>query len=184
MDPVRCFVALCLPPGPLEVLSHARDELQQQPWAERVRWVRDENLHLTLHFLGELPVAELAAVAALLRARASGLAPIAGSLAGVGGLPSPTRARVVVAGIRTRPRFADWVTRLRDGLGELGLPREARRFRPHVTLGRVRRPPLRGVRVDLPLPATPFEAREIVLYRSELLPEGARYTPLETLRLD
>ena len=66
---------------------------------------------------------------------------------------------------------------------QLGFKKEDRPFRPHLTLGRVRgRQHLRSLQ-DLLLARQSFEAEafdvsELVLYKSELRPEGARYTPL------
>ncbi len=187
VDPVRCFIALALPADVEAVLARARETLMSEPWADLVRWVPDENLHVTLHFLGELPVERLAGVAPLLRETAQDLSPPACSLDRVTAFPSPTRARVVVTELReTDPAhpLQHGVARLGDALAALGIPGERRRFRPHVTLGRVRRPPLRGARVELALTETRFTFRELVLLRSELRPDGARYTALETVRLD
>ena len=67
----------------------------------------------------------------------------------------------------------------------IGFEPERRRFRPHVTVGRV----TRGVRIDTraaldpPVPRLRFRARSMVLYRSRTTPDGARYERLGGVEL-
>jgi len=63
-----------------------------------------------------------------------------------------------------------------------GFPAEARAFRPHLTLGRVRDRAHPAAAAG-PLEPAPFRVAEVVLYRSELLPEGALHTPVERVPL-
>ncbi len=129
------------------------------------------NLHVTLLFLGNVPAersAEVRAmVAALPRERLSV------RIREVTGFPRPEQALALVARLHEAPRLAEW-----HGLLAARWPAETGgNFDPHVTLGRYRRarpaPDLRGL-AGMSLTLLPPAA-----YRSETLPEGARYTKLD-----
>lgn len=184
MDAVRSFVALPVDDGARAELLRARRALAWQPWGGGVRWVPGDRLHLTLQFLGELPLDRVEPVAVALATSAAGTGPIGLTLDRITAFPNPSRARVIVALLEAGDALAALVQRMRTSLASLGFPPEDRPFRPHVTLGRVRRPPLRGASLAAPLAPVHFEARELILFRSELGPRGARYEALRRVALD
>jgi 2'-5' RNA ligase len=83
--------------------------------------------------------------------------------------------------------LSQFFQRLEKAFAGLGYPPEGRAFNPHLTLGRARSPEgraqlsraLEKLEVDWP----PFTAREIILFQSVLSPQGAKYTPLEVIKL-
>ncbi|MDI3317309.1 MAG: RNA 2',3'-cyclic phosphodiesterase [Bacillota bacterium] len=173
----RLFVAV-----PLQALAGPALAAIRTRWdggPRGVRWVEPEQLHLTLRFLGETPrerveplVGELGRIA-----RPEGAAPI--RLVGGGAFPDPRRARVLWLGVA-----ADWLEPLAGaveaGVRRLGWPAERRRFLPHLTVGRSRRESPVDVS-DLigswqGHPWASGSVAEFALYRSELRPEGARYS--------
>ncbi len=173
-ESLRLFVALDLP-------AEARSALAA--WCERaapegVRRVPADSLHLTLAFLGSRSADDAAAVAALL----PGLARDVGTLETAGALWLPPRRPGVLtvalraAGDALAALRAELVAALADAIG---FEPERRAFRPHVTVGRVRR----GVRIparelDPPAPALAFSPPALTLYRSHTGGQGARYEPL------
>src|SRR5262249_42877826 len=106
-----------------------------------VRWVDPAGMHLTLKFLGEVDAARVPDVEAALADVARRHAPLARAAGGLAGFPGATRPRVVFAGIagglRELGLLAADVERACEALG---FAPEARPFRGHVTLGRVRSP--------------------------------------------
>jgi 2'-5' RNA ligase len=184
---MRAFVAIELSQAVREALGRAIDKLR--PAADDVRWVKPDNLHLTLKFLGEVPDERLAEVIELAASCAAAARAFELNVAGTGAFPSARRPRVVFAEAAERP----------EGLGELALalnramtrvdvPFEDRPFRRHITLGRVRRPrqnPALAAALEK-LRATEFGTMEIdrmTLIKSNLTPHGAVYTPLERIEL-
>jgi RNA 2',3'-cyclic 3'-phosphodiesterase len=188
----RLFVAVDPPPYVSgELLAWARgvagaarrpDSRDRSRWAPRL--LDAESLHLTLCFLGSRPVGEIdALVQALLSAPQQ---PCELSLGAPVWLP-PRRPRALAVEIHDPVRRLE---RLHEHVGEAmrlvsGWAPERRRFRPHITLARMRagagEPPAAAI-----LPAVPqmrFTARAVVLYRSWLAPEGASYEALATVRL-
>ena len=175
---VRLFVALDLPAEFVEPLSR----LSRKAFGEHpdLRLLRPESLHVTLVFLGYQYERDLERI--IRAAFAEPLDPVTLTAQEVRPLP------------RGRPRLfaldlaegGDTLARWQAGLSErLHAARlyepEKRPFWPHVTLARAKRGKApRGVEVPA-LPATlrrPFEAREVILYRSTLRPQGALYEPL------
>ncbi len=181
--PLRCFFALPLAPEARDELARVVRSLQGSEWAERVRWVPAANLHLTLLFLGALEPGRARAVADAVGAATSALPPFPYELSGLDALPSKRRARVVVAGIAEQPALQALAAGVSQSLVPLGFEPDARPFRPHVTLGRARRGPLRSPPLDVPVAPLRTQARHVVLYRSDSGPGGSRYTPLARLPL-
>lgn len=168
----RLFVALDLPAAVRDALAPARAAL---PGA---RWLRREQLHLTLRFLGQVHGAQVDAVAtAFADLTASGFAL---RVQGVGCFPGPARARVLWAGVAPhaplRALRAVLDARLDPVLGPD--PDAARGFHPHITLARLDgttpRDAIAGwaARHDA-LSSAPWPARALVLFESFTRPEGA-----------
>ena len=157
--------------------------------ARDVAWVVPANLHLTLKFLGRVSEARTPELVAALTRATSGLAAFDADVAGLGAFPTPTRPRVIWAGVgRGADALVLLAGRVDDALAALGFEREPRPFSPHVTLGRVRTP-RRDQKLADALRAG--EGREfgrlsverVALMRSDLSPRGARYTELAAVRL-
>ncbi len=182
----RLFVAVPLP-------ADARREVAR--WTERLRtrseragwrigWVRPDNLHVTLRFLGGTPPEYVEPILAAVRTAATGMAPFPWSLRGVGSFGSPRRPRVLWLGIGEGAAHLHALAHaVRGAIESAGLPPEERPFRAHLTLGRVRRTGESEAfdRVLAPLRDTEIAAgrlERVVLYRSHLGPAGPRYEPL------
>ncbi len=184
---IRTFVAVNLAPGLKETLAQVQERLKAA--RADVTWVRPENLHLTLKFLGQVEETRLAAVAEAVATAARGYGSFRLVLGGLGAFPQPRVARVVWIGVSEGAQaLAALQARVEGGLESLGFPREERPFTAHLTLGRVRGPRHREqLAVALTsVPAEPLD--EMVLHRIELMksdlgPEGARYSVLQSFPL-
>lgn len=154
--------------------------------------MRAESLHLTLIFLGERPAAQVDAIVAHAGIACAAQAPFTVRVAGMGCFPSPSRPRVLWAGLTGEIAALKALQRgMLDALVGAGLAAADERFDPHLTLGRVRDETPPGPRaalgrawMALPVPALPpIPIRACYLMRSELGRGGARYTALRTLPL-
>ena len=176
---MRLFIALDLPVDVRTALA---------AWAARaappdVRRVPVDNLHVTLAFLGARSSEEAVAVGALLPALARPLAPLRTNAALW--LP-PRRPGVLTIALAADETLAALQAEIVAALGSaIGFEAEQRRFRPHVTVGRVKR----GTRIDTrcavepPAPGLHFAARALTLYRSHTRPEGAHYERISAVEL-
>ena len=179
---MRAFVALPFEPDTQAALARGALRLRTLPWADGVRWVRPANLHLTLRFLGDIPRSAVAPLLAGLESSVSEVSQFGCRLCGVKLFPSPARPRVVAIGLAdgaAQLALARLASRVEEVVVAAGFEPEARPFRAHVTLGRIRsrRKNLAGP-VDLVLEPSLVEVNHVVLFRSELGAHGARYTEL------
>jgi 2'-5' RNA ligase len=182
---IRTFIAIDLPEGHKAELRRLQEKLAVE--APDIRWVRPEQLHLTLAFLGDVPNPDIDAVCRAVSEAVAGFDPFELHLEALGAFPRASRPRVVWAGLA-----GEGVTPLEslqaaivEALRNAGHPPAGNeRFSPHVTLGRIKdgrgRPP------DLSSAATrlagwktaPFEVDFATVYASKLGPDGAVHTPL------
>lgn len=184
---VRSFIALALPEDLKGVLLGMQEELGRS--GARVRWAAAETLHLTLKFLGDVERSRLVEVARAVEEVAGERSSVEVELAGLGWFPPRGRPRVIWAGLGAG---RDWVVELAQAveraLEPLGFRPEARRFHPHVTLGRVRGAErlealTEAVRAAGERRFGAFEADRVLTFESELRPEGPLHTVVATARV-
>jgi 2'-5' RNA ligase len=185
---MRLFVAIDLSDGQRAEAARAADVLQRALENARapraIRWVAHHALHLTVRFIGEVDDDHGGRIVAALE-RPLEIAPFQLALESVGTFPGSGLPRVIWVGIADGQSGASAAHReIETRLAALGVASEARKFRPHLTLGRVREirrsqaaelvKASRGLRID-PAPAL---VETVTLYRSYLSPKGPRYEPL------
>jgi 2'-5' RNA ligase len=184
-DTFRAFIAIDLPESVKSFLSEAQEALKG--YGFRVKWVRPQNIHLTLKFLGDTATADIDKIAEAM-ALAAGTCPIVSLAAkGIGVFPDVRRTRVIWAGLKGQLEIlADFQQTLDAHLADLGFPRETRPFKSHLTLGRVK-----GKIVPARIKAAIdklnefesewFEINKVILFKSELRPSGAIYTQVRRI---
>jgi 2'-5' RNA ligase len=180
---VRLFVAVDVP----DAIKDAVERDVVAPLRDGVpgaRWSRPEGRHLTLKFLGEVADERVGGVMGALEKAASTQSGFDAAFDVLGGFPNLRRPRVLWIGIGPgAEQLASLAGAVENALQPLGFPGEDRPFRGHFTLARF--PTQRSVE-SLPavdLPNDPWRVDEVVLFRSQLHPKGARYTALERFRL-
>lgn len=184
---LRLFVALDLPGRHRGAL--ARRLVEVEPDLPPARWVREENLHLTLVFLGSTGPDRVPDLAAALFPAFAAVPRFEAALGAAGTFPPQRPARVAWVGLRAGPALAALQANVaRSAADALGVEPEARPFHAHVTVARPKRPWNRRAcetfaRVSEGLPAEPFTVEEGVLYRSALGPGGSRYSVVQRFAL-
>lgn len=191
MSVVRAFIAIDLSSEISHRLGEVTEQLQSRLKQVPVRWVPVENIHLTLKFLGDVSINNLEILKKVLSNEVSRHGPFEISVGELGAFPSQRRPRVIWVGVKAPPELIDVQRAIEAETARLGYAPDGRPFSPHLTLGRVSRNAtyqdtrqisdvLAGYRVGY-LGATRVES--VLLYRSELRPGGAIYTPLATAHL-
>ena len=183
---MRLFVAVELPGTLRQRLNEMQRALDGASLP--VRWVRSESIHLTLKFLGEVAKDRLDAIDAALAQVAPRHAPLRLEGRGIGTFPERGRPRVIWAELTGDvEQIAALARSVEEALEPLGFPRETRRFRPHLTLGRFRSSPQGDWRTPMELssgaPLGSFEIDRFVLFESRLGPGGAAYFALARFQL-
>lgn len=166
----RLFVALRPPPAIRQSL------LELMGGVQSARWQTDDQLHITLRYIGEVtaPVAEDIAVAlGAIRA-----APLTLRINGVGCFDKHDRPNAVWAGIAPHEAITSLHKKVDQALIRIGLPSEGRAYLPHVTLARL--PRSAGsvgsfLANHASLASAPFEITHIQLFESHLGSEGSTY---------
>lgn len=184
---MRLFVALEIPESVRDGLAALLKELREAAPGmsdKRPRWVRPENLHVTLKFVGEARPEKLDGILGALReVRSDGAVEM--TFRGLGFFPNEKRPKVLWVGIAGSPNLAALAVDVDRRLAVQGVPRETREFAPHLTLARFEPP---GMKESLRLAVQArqsrelgsFQTREFLLIESKTRPSGAEYTVLHS----
>ncbi|MBQ7155051.1 MAG: RNA 2',3'-cyclic phosphodiesterase [Synergistaceae bacterium] len=176
---IRAFVAVKLPGNVADELENFLAELR--PLAP-IRWVRREQFHITLKFLGELPHEDIEQVKELLEPMKY-FDPFTMRLDYIGAFPNLSVPRTLwLSGKQGAYEISRIAYKVDDVLcSEMELPHETKKFRAHLTLARLKddyRLPEAVVRKLGEIPPITFECSELFLMRSQLTPGGPIYSQL------
>jgi len=184
---IRVFFAIDLPAAVKEKMAQFISSLKKKSKTHAIRWTRPENLHITLQFLAEVKSEDLPKLINLVRAEVLGAIENATLTFGELRLfPNAYRPRVIVMDVVPQAQLALLSQLIGKNIQSMGYEIDERPFRGHLTLGRIKH--AHGVNLHFleetekstfdELPLT-----EIVLFRSEPLPEGSKYSALERITL-
>jgi 2'-5' RNA ligase len=186
--PLRTFVAVS---ASHEVRTRAAQLIGElSTTAAKVRWVEPGNLHYSLKFLGDVELIELPKVCEAVVRAVHEKPPFEFIARGAGAFPDFRRPRTVWLGVdEGSESMIELNAAVERELAPMGFRREQRRFRPHLTIGRVRG--IEGlhelgqlVRQHADFVGGVVSVDEVIVYSSELGPSGPTYEPLATATLD
>ncbi len=181
---MRLFVAIDIGEAAREAVAIEQRRLRRALERERpIAWVRPEQMHLTLVFLGETPPTQAEVVIDLLSHPLTGIAPFRVAFGGVGVFPPYGAPRVLWLGLMAGAKeTVSLQAVVADQLATVGVARDERGFHPHLTLGRWRssRPSDRGRLVDLNQggEVAAADVRAVTLFESRLSSKGPTHTAL------
>lgn len=190
-DVIRTFIAVDLPPSVLEALGQVSSQLQEKLLDTPVRWVNYQKMHLTLKFLGDISKENIGMVEKILQSEAAKRQSMEIGIGGIGAFPKMRHPRVIWIGIEAPTDLFDLRRGIEDCVARLGYNYDKYDFTPHLTLGRIsRKASARDVRKignvlhEYQVGFIGVARIEAVhLYRSDLSPEGAKYTRLYSAAL-
>ena len=184
---IRTFIAMEIPGTIISKIRELQDGIKT--YGFKIRWVRAENIHLTLKFLGDVEEITINEIAKAVAETVEGYSPISLQAKGIGVFPGIKRPRVLWVGLAGQ---LEALVRLQQTLDEnlvaLGFSREERIFKGHLTMGRIKD------RIDVKklgdalmtfrnFESETFTAGQLILFKSELKPSGAVYTRLASASL-
>jgi 2'-5' RNA ligase len=187
MSKIRSFLAIELPPTIAKGIERVQHDLKQSH--ADVKWVEPSRIHLTLKFFGNIDEGACDEIMEAVGRAASEAHSFSLIVKGLGAFPGVRNPRVIWLGVEDGGEVLRTLQGTIEGrLQEIGYPREERRFRPHLTLGRVRsgrgKPELRKRLEDLlQTELGEFRVERLVLFKSDLRPTGPIYTELRALKL-
>ena len=179
---IRTFIGLSLPSEVKDALVETGRSLRSERSAHSIRWVKHENMHLTLLFLGDTDQEKVSALSQAVDKGIASIPPFQVTLGAFGCFPNRRRPRVFWVGFS---EGADNLKRVNQALIDqvipLGWQAEKRAYKPHLTLGYARNnvnmPPLQ---TDLPVKKISWEVTHCHLFRSRLTAAGPIYSQLHT----
>jgi 2'-5' RNA ligase len=182
-ETVRTFIAVEIPTEVKERACRLIDQLSVTP--AKVKWVGPSAMHWTLKFLGDIDLLETPKVCAAVARAVEPIAPFDVEACGAGAFPDTRRPRTVWIGMgQGADEMIDLHDRIEAELATLGYRPEGRRFRPHLTIGRVRSSPQGiGELGQLIARHADFESGlstvfEVVVFSSQLSRDGPTHEPL------
>ena len=187
---MRLFVALEIPAAVRDNLAALPKDLRDLSLRlgdKRGRWVRPENLHVTLKFIGEAADTKLEGIRDSL-AKIRSDAPVDLQFRGLGYFPNEKHPRVLWVGLNASSNLALLAGDIDRALEAQGVAPEKRAFAPHVTLARFEPPGLHeklgaAIQKNSQREFGSFQVRDFHLIESKLRPSGAEYTTLASFPL-
>jgi len=184
---MRVFFAVDLPQPARDALGGFIGVLKKKAKSNAIRWAKADKLHITLQFLAEVKTEHVTRLIENVRAQLEGV--LRNTTLTFGRLhlfPNPYRPRVIVMDIVPQEDLVVLAGLIGEGIKSTGYEIEARPFRAHLTLGRIKQPQEveLGFLAESPLPDVgKIEVQEVVLFRSEPHSDGSKYSVLERITL-
>ena len=187
---MRTFFALGLSPRVQQQVSLIIDNLAKQVPLDVIRWVRLQNLHLTVQFLGQIDRAKIENIQTAVMREVPDLGPALLQITKPGVFPNLKKPAVIWLGVQDHNNWLQSVYQMVAAASSVhGVDPDPRGFFPHLTLGRVRKQAAMESRhqVGMSLKQAFNTGRfsrlewfvsELLLYKSELRPDGPVYTRL------
>ena len=150
---------------------------------EYIKWVDLSGIHITLAFLGDTSDERIKVLDSMLREKCTGFGEFDFVLSGAGVFKSFTDPRVIWVGISQAERLSSLYDIIAKGLGAAGFETEERKFRPHLTIGRVKSvsDPSRlrsAIEKYKSIDFQTVRVKEVILFESILQKTGPLYIPL------
>ncbi len=184
---MRTFIAIEIPDEIKQQMAGVQAQIRK---AEvDASWPRPEGIHLTLKFLGEVPEARIDEIRNGLALAVAGMGRFRLEVRGIGAFPNARNARVVWVGLSGEMEKLNRLqAAIEDSLTRIGVEREDKLFKPHLTLARIkyirsRETLLKALEQvkDVVLPG--FEVQAVSLMKSELRRTGAEYMEVARVEL-
>jgi len=182
---LRCFIAIEIPDRIRQGIGVLIETLKK--YSADVKWIPEENLHVTLKFLGNTPETLLPDIRDSLTAIVASYEPFYITIGDTGVFPNRKIPRVCWVGIKDTDTLKTLQSDIENSMKRLGFNTEEREFNAHLTIGRVHsRQGMISVVNELDRCKDQIfggmEVKSISIMRSELKPEGAKYTRLYEAR--
>jgi RNA 2',3'-cyclic 3'-phosphodiesterase len=183
---MRTFIAIKVKPenALLQTITELKNELTGEP----LRWVDEENLHLTLKFVGETTEEQAAQISNVLSGFALSQPLVSFILSGLGYFKNRKMPRVLFIGIQGGEALQQMAISIENILIPLGIEKDERPFNPHLTLARIKhlnnkRQFYQAVEAHQFYSSAPVIIKEIIFFQSHLTPSGPEYRELEKYSL-
>ena len=182
---MRLFAALPFPAQVQEQIAQSSREIAPDFYRAHPSWVPQNNLHVTLHFFGEIGAQITKTLQMALEESTKLCPPLHIVTGGLSVLPSPKSPRVLYIAMDTQPArpLSGLVSRMRDIAAQVGAETDSRPWKAHLTLARLKAPWIPELSSLPPPPTFSFTIDAFELMESRLDPAGAIYSCLQRFPL-
>ena len=186
-QPIRCFVAIEIPETIQNRLARIQGTLRKQ--IQKASWVKPNNIHLTLKFLGDVDPDDIQTIGETIERVAIRHRSFSLRVGGLGAFPNFARPRVLWAGVKVgSERVSALAQDINVALTDCGFSLDTKKFNSHLTLARLKE------RIDLQpytsqyrqydrIDGAEMNVKTISLIQSQLHPTGATYSTLQPYSL-
>jgi len=183
---MRTFIAIGVPKNIKNQIAVYEELIKKEK--TKISWVKPDNIHITLKFLGEVEENKISEIYEALKKCVSNQKPFDIEVMGTGGFPNLNRPRVIWVGLKKgSDELKNLAKSIDNELEKLGFRKEKRGFSPHLTIGRVKSiyniHEFVKMMNSVEFKGDTFTADEILIMESDLKPTGAVYTKLCTVKL-
>ncbi len=182
METIRAFIKLEIDDFTKSIIGDFVRKIKENRAFKDVKWVKQDNMHITLAFLGEIPINVVSKIDGLLKEVAQTNYQFVIRFAEPGFFPSIKKPRVCWIGIQKQPLLEKLKNDIDIGLERLGIPYDKKPFSPHLTIGRIKTSPpkinpdyINSLNFNVS-----YEASKIGLVKSQLFRDGPLYTDVIT----
>jgi len=186
VESFRTFIAIELPRDLRALIIQHIQRLRRELPDVRASWAREDNLHLTLKFLGDVPIDRISALSEAVAQATKSIVPFDLTVSDCGTFPPHGLPKVFWLGTGTHasgmPPLSHIHSAIEDHCQRAGFASEARPYHPHLTIARLRSSKgarrLADLHREIDFPPQSFTVSEVVVFRSEMLKEGSKHTGL------
>lgn len=179
---IRTFIAIPLAPEIQQTIGQIQNHLKT--FDCNIKWVKPDNVHLTLKFLGDVKLKKIELIKQVLEDIFKVVKPLNIEFTQLGAFPDIKHPRILWVGLKDEGgRIAHLVSLLEDECGKIGFKKEEKLFSPHITIGRTRSPRnlnlLSEAIANYSMPNSLAQTDQpIILYKSILTAQGPIYETL------
>lgn len=172
---LRCFIGIQIPANIKKAMATESKNMQSDLQYADYKWVKKSNYHLTLHFLGEIPLHKVVELKDALEKSPIIREPMQLHIKHISGFPTAGNAKFIAAELEESPALEQLQRSIKLTLDYLDIDPGTEAFRPHISLARLRRghtAPKIGQVAQLD---EAFELSDYAVFKSTLTPEGSIY---------
>ena len=183
-------VFLAFPLVKEQQVSEKMQQLKKLLYDYRVKWVPQNNFHVTLFFFGEIPLNQISIIASRIDAVTANFSPFSFSIADPGIFKKGKEPRVLWLGIKSTESLSEIKKKIDESMAELGFVPGEKAYQPHLTLARFAArqeisPALQtALKVTQPTEHLNHTVSKLILFESILSPDGPRYEPIAVFPLN
>ena len=183
-EKICAFVAIGLPPFVIKKITEVQNQFKSLDLD--IAWVKPENVHLTLRFLGNITTWQISEITLRLAEIAGKSSKFEISLTHLGVFPNLNHPKVLWVGLENSENYLEILQKkVAEQIQTIGFEPETKNFRPHLTFARMKSPrgkeSLKQKLQSFPkIFAKAIGVYSIKLYKSHFTPRGYTYTVLET----